>query len=312
MNNNLTLIKIKGKGGTNMILNVSGRTDIVAFYSKWFMNCYKEGFVDVRNPFNPHLISRINFQNVDAILFCTKNPKPIIPHLKSITHPIIFQVTLTPYKQDVEPNVPSKKELIDSIKKISEIVGIENLFIRYDPILLNDFYNLDYHKKAFEKICTLLDGHVKTIIVSFIDDYKNVRKNMNVLKCRDFKEKDYEEIGKHFSKVASNHGMTVQTCFEDRNLTEYGFIKNDCISHEYAFKLTGKTFKTWTARKEKKCNCVQLVDIGDYNSCSHFCKYCYANYNEKLVQNNVKNHNPNSSLLIGSINPEDTIKERFK
>ena len=34
-----------------MILNVSGRTDIVAFYSKWFMNRYKDGYVDVRNPY---------------------------------------------------------------------------------------------------------------------------------------------------------------------------------------------------------------------------------------------------------------------
>ena len=58
-----------------MILNVSRRTDIVAFYTEWFMNRYKEGFVDVRNPFNPKMISRINFSNVDAILFCTKNPK---------------------------------------------------------------------------------------------------------------------------------------------------------------------------------------------------------------------------------------------
>ena len=39
-----------------MILNVSGRTDIVAFYSKWFMNRYKEGYVDVRNPFILNLL----------------------------------------------------------------------------------------------------------------------------------------------------------------------------------------------------------------------------------------------------------------
>ena len=55
-----------------MILNVSGRTDIVAFYSDWFIKRYQEGFVDVRNPYNPKLVSRINFDNVDAIMFCTK------------------------------------------------------------------------------------------------------------------------------------------------------------------------------------------------------------------------------------------------
>lgn len=55
-----------------MILNVSGRTDIVAFYTDWFMNRYREGFFDVRNPFYKQQVSRIYVEDVDAILFCTK------------------------------------------------------------------------------------------------------------------------------------------------------------------------------------------------------------------------------------------------
>ena len=55
-----------------MILFVSGRTDIVAFYMEWFMNRYKEGFVDVRNPFNHNLVSRIKFENVDLLFFRKK------------------------------------------------------------------------------------------------------------------------------------------------------------------------------------------------------------------------------------------------
>ena len=100
-----------------MILNVSGRTDIVAFYTKWFMKRLEEGYVDVRNPFNRNLVSRIYFEDVDAIMFCTKNPLPIIPYLKDIHKPIIFHVTLTPYKNDIEVNVPNKKDIIEGIKK---------------------------------------------------------------------------------------------------------------------------------------------------------------------------------------------------
>lgn len=295
-----------------MILNVSGRTDIVAFYTEWFMNRYREGFVDVRNSFNPKLVSRIYFEDVDAILFCTKNPKPILKHLKPIDKPIIFQVTLTPYKDDIEPNVPSKDSIIEVIKELSSIVGIDNLFIRYDPIFLSSKYNVDYHKRAFEKMCSLLNGYVKQIIVSFIDDYKNVRKNQNILSYREFTEEDYKEIGLSFSESARINNMTVQTCFEERNLVEYGFIQGECISHELAFKLTGKKYKNWTARKEQKCNCVQMVDIGVYNSCKHFCKYCYANFDEKRVNNNYDNHDPASSLLVGSIQDDDIIKVRKK
>ena len=295
-----------------MILNVSGRTDIIAFYTEWFMNRYHEGFVDVRNPYNPKLVSRINFKDVDAILFCTKNPLPILKYLKEIDKPIIFHVTLTPYKDDIEPNVPPKTKIIEAIKELSQMVGIDNLYVRYDPIFLSNKYDLAYHKKAFERMCTLLDGYVKQVIVSFIDEYKNVRKNAKELNFREFTENDYKTIGTSFSESAKKHGMSVQTCFEERNLSEYGFKIGECLSHELAYILTGKKYKNWTARKEQKCNCVQMVDIGVYNSCKHFCKYCYANFDEKQVNDNFKKHNPKSSLLIGEIESDDVIKERTK
>ena len=295
-----------------MILNVSGRTDIVAFYSKWFMNRYKEGYVDVRNPFYPKMVSRINFSDVDAIMFCTKNPIPILKHLKEIDKPVLFHVTLTPYKKDIEPNVPNKKDIINAIKELSKIVGIDNLYIRYDPIFLSDKYDLNYHIKAFNKLCSLLNDYVKHIIISFIDDYKNVRNNINSLKYKEFTEEDYKQIGINFSKIAKENNMIIQTCAEENNLVEYGFIKEDCLSRNIAFKLTGKTkFKLWNARG-KKCNCVEMVDIGVYNSCKHFCKYCYANYDEKQVNDNFSNHDPNSSLLIGTLQKDDLIKIRKK
>lgn len=293
-----------------MILNVSGRTDIIAFYSQWFINRYKEGFVDVRNPFNQNMVSRIYFNDVDAIMFCTKNPIPILPYLKEIDKPIEFHVTITPYKNDIEPNVPFKKDIIEAIKQVSNIIGKQHLSVRYDPIFISDKYSLEYHKKAFEKLCSLLNGYINRIIISFIDEYKNVSKNQNILKMKEMTENDYKEIGTSFSKSAKKYNIIVHTCFEDKNLCEYGFTKGECMSKELAYKLTGKTYKKWTARKEKKCNCVEMVDIGVYNSCKHFCKYCYANFDEKQVINNFNNHNPNSSLLVGELKKDDIIKIR--
>lgn len=290
-----------------MILNVSGRTDIVAFYSKWFINRYEEGYVDVRNPFYPKRVSRIYFKDVDLIIFCTKNPIPIVDYLTNIKQPILFHITLTPYKRDLEPSVPPKGDIIGSIKKISKIVGIDNIYVRYDPILINNKYTIDYHIKAFKSMCEKLSGYVKHIIVSFIDDYKNVRNNKDTLKLKDFTFDDYKTIGLNFSSIASNYNMTVQTCSEENNLSEYGFIKQDCIGKELAYKLTNKKYKKWNSRNNKYCNCVTMADIGVYNSCKHFCKYCYANYDENKVIYNYKNHNPNSSLLIGELENDDEI-----
>lgn len=293
-----------------MILNVSGRTDIVAFYPEWFKNRYQAGFVDVRNPFNYHQVSRINFSDVDAILFCSKNPTPIANFLPQISQPVIFHITLTSYLSDIEPFVPKKTEVIKSIKQISEIVGAERTYVRYDPILLNDKYTIEYHLAAFDKLCAELEEVVNHFIVSFVDIYKNVKRNMMFLKLRDFTEEDYQRIGEGFSRSAAKHGQTVQTCFEQRNLAEYGFMPGECMSHEMARKLTGKDFPEWTARKERNCHCVQMVDIGSYNSCGHRCKYCYANYDEGCIAANFMKHIPTSTMLVGELEPEDIVTVR--
>lgn len=295
-----------------MILFVSGRTDIPAFYSNWFINRVKAGFVDVRNPFNQKLVSRIYFSDVDLIMFCSKNPLPMINKLDILNVPVLFHVTITPYSKDVEPNIPDKRLIIEGVKKLSLVLGIDNVVVRYDPIFLSDKYNVDYHIKAFDKLCKNLNGYVNKIIVSFMDEYKNVRNNKNILKYRAFTREDYKKIGEAFSKSAMDNGMSVQTCFEDEDLTQYGFVKGECLSHELAYILTGKKFKSSNVRKEKKCECVQMVDIGDYNSCMHMCKYCYANYDEKMVSSNFERHDDNSSLLIGTIQSDDVIKVRKK
>ncbi len=295
-----------------MILFASGRTDIPAFYSNWFINRVKAGFVDVRNPFNQKLVSRIYFSDVDLIMFCSKNPLPMINKLDILKVPVLFHVTITPYSKDVEPNISDKRLIIEGVKKLSLVLGIDNVVVRYDPIFLSDKYNVDYHIRAFDKLCKNLNGYVNKIIVSFMDEYKNVRSNKNILKYRAFTREDYKKIGEAFSKSAMDNGMSVQTCFEDEDLTEYGFVKGECLSHELAYILTGKKFKSSNVRKEKKCECVQMVDIGDYNSCMHMCKYCYANYDEKAVSSNFERHDDNSSLLIGSIQSDDVIKVRKK
>lgn len=295
-----------------MILFASGRTDIPAFYSNWFINRVKAGFVDVRNPFNQKLVSRIYFSDVDLIMFCSKNPLPMINKLDTLKVPVLFHVTITPYGKDVEPNIPDKRLIIDGVKKLSLVLSIDNVVVRYDPIFLSDKYNVDYHIRAFDKLCKNLNGYVNKIIVSFMDEYKNVRSNKNILKYRAFTREDYKKIGEAFSKSAHDNGMSVQTCFEDEDLTQYGFVKGECLSHELAYILTGKKFKSSNVRKEKKCECVQMVDIGDYNSCMHMCKYCYANYDEKAVSSNFERHDDNSSLLIGSIQSDDVIKVRKK
>ena len=93
-----------------MILQTGMRTDIPAFYTPWFLNRLRAGFVLVRSPYAPQRVTRYSLSPdvVDLIGFCTKNPGPMLPHLDAL-RPYAGQywfVTLTPYGRDIEPNVP--------------------------------------------------------------------------------------------------------------------------------------------------------------------------------------------------------------
>ena len=284
-----------------MIINASGRTDVVAYYMDWFVNRWNEGYFDVRNPFNPKLVSRIYVSDIDMIVFCTKNPLPLLDTIHLFSVPIQLQVTITGYFEDIEPNVPDKKQVIECIKKLSTYLGKENVCVRYDPILLNSKYDADYHIRAFNKLCTMLKGYVSKMIVSFVDDYKNVRDNH-----LDYHEPSYEEYLK-VKEAFEKNDIKVVSCME--NKYQIGDETDCCVSIKYAFERTGKLLKEWKARD---CQCVSMVDVGAYNSCLHGCKYCYANYDSKQITKNYKLHNSKSSLLIGQLGLDDEIKVRKK
>ena len=66
-----------------MIIQTGMQTDIPAFYFEWFLNRLREGYVLVRNPYDPRSVTRYNISPdvVDLVAFCTKNPAPMLPHM---------------------------------------------------------------------------------------------------------------------------------------------------------------------------------------------------------------------------------------
>lgn len=122
-----------------MILNTGSRTDIPAFYSEWFMNRIRKGYVYTRNPFYYHQVIRYDLSPdvVDVLVFCSKNPKPMLKHLDELKKFRQFWfVTITPYGKDIEPNVPNKNEVLDTFVALSKSVGKNSVSLRYDQILL--------------------------------------------------------------------------------------------------------------------------------------------------------------------------------
>ena len=295
-----------------MILSISERTDIVAFYFPWFLNRLKEGYVDVRNPFYPKQVSRIllDKDHIDAIIFCTKNPRPLLENINNIPFPVIVQVTITPYLKEIEPFVPPKKEVIETVKKISKIIGKERVYVRYDPIFLSGRYSVSYHEKMFEKLCRELEHDVSRVIISFLDIKKNVLRNRKTLNLLPFTRENIEEISEKIGRIAEKYHLEVSTCAEKIDLSKLGIQRKGCTTEEDIHKIVEKKVQMKKNMTRENCNCIDTVDLGFYNTCSHLCKYCYANYDEPQVITNRKLHHLTSSLLIGELEEDDIVKLR--
>ncbi|SDH73949.1 protein of unknown function [Pseudobutyrivibrio sp. 49] len=294
-----------------MIINTGQRTDIPAFYSDWFANRLREGYVCVRNPYNPKQVSRyrLNPEVVDVIGFCTKNPAPMFKYMDLLKdYGQYWFVTLTSYGRDIEPNVPDKHKLIEDFKTLSQMVGINRVGWRYDPIFISDRYTEEYHINAFQQIAEALEGYTKTVVISFIDLYPKVRRNFPEAKAV---TKDQRlRMGKKIIEIAAAHGMTVKPCAEGDELAKFGADCSGCMTitdYERAIGQRLNAPKKKGAREE--CACYLSCDIGAYNTCKHLCRYCYANAEPEVVMAQSSLHDPTSPFLIGNYQPDDIIND---
>ena len=294
-----------------MILSVSRRTDIPAFYAEWFMERLRQKYVLVRNPFNAHNISRIPLspENVDAIVFWTKNSKPIHRYLDEIDelgYKYYFQYTITPYRNDLEEKVQDKKEIVETFKKLSEKIGSEKVILRYDPVILSDNYTIDFHKKAFARLCDLLAPYTKKIVFSFLDDYKKISKNIKQLNIKEISAEEMCIMAEYFADTAKKYNLKIESCAEQIDLERFGINHGKCIDNELIEKITGYKLSVGRDNQRNACGCIKCIDIGEYNTCMHKCLYCYANINKEAAFKNYKLHDKKSPLLIGYV---DEIKD---
>lgn len=297
-----------------MILSVSRRTDIPAFYSEWFFNRLREGFVYVRNPMNIHQVSKIVLspEVIDCIVFWSKNPRPMLPRLDELKdYMYYFQYTINPYDKSLEVDVPKKDGIIDTFKSISEKIGPKRVIWRYDPVLLTEQMNKEYHLRYFEEIAKRLKSYTNTCVISFIDLYKKTQSNLKDTEVREPFLHEMIELAAKMCVIAMQYGMKIQTCAEEIALESVGVKHGKCIDNALIEDLLGvKLVVSKDPNQRKECGCVQSIDIGEYNTCAHGCKYCYANFKESVVAQKRASHDPNSPLLIGNLTPDDKVTER--
>ena len=286
-------------------------TDIPAFYAEWFAHRLREGFVCVRNPYDPRQVSRYRLDPavVDVIGFCTKNPAPMLPY-KELLGPYgqFWFVTITPYGRDLEPFVPDKRRLLEDFKRLSDAVGLPAVAWRYDPILLSERYTEDYHLRAFETMAAALEGYTDTAVISFLDLYPKVKRNFP--EAREVPKEQRLALGKELISIASSFGMTVKPCAEGDELAPFGADCGGCMRISDYERAIGKRLRAPKRKGARaQCACYLSCDIGAYDTCRHLCRYCYANAGAERVLARSRLHDPRSPFLIGGPMEGDRIRD---
>lgn len=332
-----------------VIVSASRSTDIPAFYSDWFFKRLEMGYSVWTNPFNG-VKNYVSFQNVRFIVFWSKNPKPLLPHLDKLKSKGIgsyIQFTLNDYeKEGFEPRVPKLNERIETFKLLVDSLGLGRVIWRFDPLILTD--TIDIHRliEKIERIGDQLQGFTEKLVFSFVDisEYRKVKANFekNLIPIHQWTESEMLEFSQQLFSLNAKWGYKLATCGEKVDLKPFGINHNKCIDDELITRLAYTDNKLMNFLKVKIhpiptpdifgerqplpegaiilpngtyaicgashdsgqrrfCGCVSSKDIGEYNTCSHLCKYCYANTSKEAAIRNYNRHcsNPESETITG-------------
>ena len=295
-----------------MIINTGGRTDTVQYYTKWLLKRFEEGYVYSRNPLFPRKVTRYELtpDTVDCVQFCSKNYEPILADLPKIIRrfPTYFHYTITAYGRDIEPGVPSIGQSMETLKKLSAIVGRQRLAWRYDPVLRTENYTVQSHLETFDHMARELAPYVDRCIFSFVEMYKKLKINMPEL--IPLTGEDKEVLARGLGEIAAKYRLHLQTCGMNGDYSRYGIHASGCMTLDMIGKANGIAFRKLQHKGMRQgCQCIESRDIGAYDTCMNGCKYCYANKRPEKAFANYKDHNPDSPLLLGHLQENDSLQQ---
>ncbi len=294
-----------------MIIQTGMRTDIPAFYARWFANRLKAGFVLVRNPYDQLSVTRYSLSPdvVDLFAFCTKNPQPMEQYMDLLApYGQYWFVTITPYGPEIEPGVPDKQTVLDSLRRLSDRLGPDCVGWRYDPIFVSPDYPVSRQIECFSRMAEYLGGYTRTVVISFIDLYEKVKRNFP--EVRPVARQDRLALGRAMASIGREYGLDVRACGEGLELAEYGVNCGGCMTVQDYERALGCRLRPPKSKPLRAgCACLMGSYIGAYNTCRHMCRYCYANYDEATVRANCAAHDPTSPFLVGHARPEDRVHQ---
>lgn len=293
-----------------MIISASRRTDLPAYYSEWFMNRVRARHCLVPNPFNRMQVSRVSLDpnDVDAIVFWTRNPRPLLAHLSELDdrgYRYYFLVTLMANPRQIDPGCPPVESAIQNFRRLADGIGPERVIWRYDPIFLSTATDPGFHLKAYDHIAQALKGYTYRSVVSLVHVYRKMRRRVGGLAAKGIELLPHQEetlsaMMLSLAEKATMNGMEIQSCADELNLQRYGIEPGKCVDDDLISRVLEVNLEV---RKDPcqrvQCGCVASKDIGMYDSCPSGCVYCYAVTDFERARANHQAHNPEAPSLLG-------------
>ncbi|EKV57663.1 hypothetical protein A966_03685 [Brachyspira hampsonii 30446] len=288
-----------------MIISASRRTDIPSLHTKWFINRLKEGYIITQNPINKNNFYKITLNKniVDIIVFWSKNPDiEFLNEVKDLGYEFYLHFTITAYDENIEKNIPDKYSLIKKFQSISKLFAKEKIVWRYDPIILNDDFDINYHINHFKNFAYSLNGYTDECIFSFVEIYSKIKNSI-----KNINNDDKVLLIENMKYISEKNNIKLKSCSQDFDNSNIKIEKSACIDKERIQKILGYSIKEKKDKSQRKlCACIESIDIGMYNTCTNGCIYCYAN-----SKNILKDYDANSKILSDKyLNDNINIKER--
>ena len=334
------------KASYPVVVSASRATDIPAFFAEWFSKRLAQGYCAWVNPFNAHQKMYVSFAKTRAIVFWSKNPKPLfkyLPQVEDMGLGYYFQYTVNDYDaENLEPGVASLDKRVDTFLELSQRIGADRVVWRFDPLLGGPKLPPELLLERINSLADRLNGATRKLVISFADiaAYRKVQANLGKLGegYRELTEAEIHTICDGLVQLRARTGLEIGTCAEDIDLNRYGIAHNRCVDDDLLAKvypndealmhfigrtpvdqndLFADTAPPKPAKKDpgqrKACGCIVSKDIGAYNTCPHLCTYCYANASQESVLRKFAKRNPDSDLMLDDVPthaPADEVREQ--
>ena len=266
-----------------VIVSASRRTDIPAFYTRWFLRRLQEGFCLYPNPYDPRRHHRVDLrpESVLGLVLWTRDPRPLMRHLGWLDrggYTYYFQFTLNGYPRCLDPASPGLPQAARAFRELAERLGPDRVIWRYDPVILGGELDGEWHLRNLVRIMDALGGTARRLVLSAVDPYRRARAALHrTLVGVSFDPAAYAATLARLAEEAGRRGLAVQGCCEP-GLAAAGLEPGRCVDAELLAEAAGRPLHSPPPlhRQREGCLCHRSVDIGAYDTCPAGCVYCYA------------------------------------